>query len=163
MESPQSPVRFIVRDANAGDRDVIVDYNLRLADETEAKSLVLEVVRRGVEVALGDPERLRYWVVEEVETGRVVGQSAITREWSDWRAGWIWWFQSVYVAADRRGQGVFRQLHGHIREAARNQPDVIGLRLYVESENHRAQASYKALGFEPPGYEVYEEIWRERF
>ena len=163
MGSSQGPAGFLVRDADAGDRDVIVDYNFRLADETESKTLDLAVVRRGVDVALRDPERLRYWVVEEVGTGRVIGQSAVTREWSDWRAGWIWWFQSVYVAADRRGQGVFRQLHAHIREAARNQPDVIGLRLYVESENHRAQASYKALGFDPPGYEVYEEIWRERF
>ena len=28
----------------------------------------------------------------------LAGQAAITREWSDWRNGWIWWFQSVYVA-----------------------------------------------------------------
>ena len=102
-----------------------------------------------------------FWVAER--DGLVVGQSAITREWSDWRDGWIWWFQSVYVSREARGRGVFRRLYGHIRESARAEADVIGLRLYVEQENLRAQATYRAMGMEPGGYHVYEELWRERF
>ena len=111
--------------------------------------------------ALAEPDRLRFWVAER--GGRVIGQTAITREWSDWRDGWVWWLQSVYVIAEARGQGVFRRLYGHIRDAARAQPDVIGLRLYVEQENLRAQATYRSLGMEPGGYLVYEAMWRERF
>ena len=77
------------------------------------------VLARGVAAALADPDRLRYWVAEDRERAAVVGQAAITREWSDWRNGWIWWFQSVYVHPDHRGRGVFRALHAHIRDAAR--------------------------------------------
>ena len=32
-------------------------------------------------------------------TAPLVGQAAVTREWSDWRDGWVWWLQSVYVVA----------------------------------------------------------------
>jgi GNAT superfamily N-acetyltransferase len=87
----------------------------------------------------------------------------VTREWSDWRCGWIWWFQSVYVAEAFRGRGVFRALFQHVRDSALAETDVIGLRLYVEHENSRALATYAALGMEPGGYHVYEQLWRERF
>jgi len=82
---------------------------------------------------LADPERLRYWVAELGGSGSVVGQAAISREWSDWRDGWIWWLQSVYVAQPYRGCGVFRAIYQHIEQEARGNPEVIGLRLYVKT------------------------------
>jgi GNAT superfamily N-acetyltransferase len=154
------PDPLVIRDARPDDREVIVEFNARLADETEGKSLDLDILTRGVIAALGDPDRLRYWVAEPVdEPGRVVGQAAVTREWSDWRAGWIWWFQSVYVHQEYRGRGVFRALHARIRELARATPDVIGLRLYVEVSNDPAQRVYQSLGMKPGGYDVYEDLW----
>ena len=56
------------------------------------------ILESGVACALADPDRLRYWVAELDGETQPVGQAAVTREWSDWRQGWIWWFQSVYVA-----------------------------------------------------------------
>ena len=77
---------LIVRDARPDDREVLVDFNIRLARETEGKALDLDVLTRGVIAALDDPGRLRYWVAEpREEPGRVIGQAAVTREWSDWR------------------------------------------------------------------------------
>jgi ribosomal protein S18 acetylase RimI-like enzyme len=149
---------LVIRDARPHDLDVIIDYNARLALETENKELDPDVLRRGVSIALGDPDRLRYWVAED-ETGQVVGQAAITREWSDWRSGWIWWFQSVYVHPDFRGQGAFRTLYAQVRAIARASPEVIGLRLYVEVHNERAQGVYRSLGMKPGGYDVYEDLW----
>ncbi len=146
-----------IRDALPGDFDAIVAFNLALAAETEGKALDPAVVRRGVAAALADPDRLRYWVAEE--NGRISGQAAITREWTDWRNGWIWWFQSVYVRPDSRRRGVFRALHAHIRAQALNGRDVLGLRLYVEQENARAHATYRGLGMTPGGYLVFEELW----
>ena len=35
--------------------------------------------------------------------GMPVGALLLTREWSDWRNGWFWWIQSVYVAPEGRG------------------------------------------------------------
>lgn len=147
----------VIRDAVPGDRDTIVAFNTALAWETEDKRLTPEVIARGVERALADPSRLRYWIAEL--DGVPIGQAAVTREWSDWRDGWVWWFQSVYVHSDHRGVGTFRALHARIREEARSDPDVIGLRLYVEEENHAAQRTYRALGMVPGGYHVYEELW----
>jgi GNAT superfamily N-acetyltransferase len=154
---------FRVRDARPGDVVSIVRFNCQLAEETESKRLDPETVALGVTAALDDPDRLRYWVAETVATGEIVGQVAVTREWTDWRNGWLWWFQSVYVHADWRGRGVFRALHGHIRDAARQAGDVVGLRLYVEQANDRARSTYLALGMSHGGYEVYEELWPERF
>jgi GNAT superfamily N-acetyltransferase len=154
------PEPLVVRDARPDDRDVIVEFNARLAEETEGKTLDLAILTRGVIAALGEPDRLRYWVAEsEAESGRVIGQAAITREWSDWRAGWIWWFQSVYVHQDYRGRGAFRALYAQIRALARQSPDVIGLRLYVEVSNEPAQRVYQSLGMKPGGYDVYEDLW----
>jgi GNAT superfamily N-acetyltransferase len=160
--SPPSPYPFRIRDAVPGDHAVIVEFNRRLAEETEDKRLDPEVVGQGVARALADPHRLRYWVVEHVGDRRVVAQTAISREWSDWRNGWLWWLQSVYVAAEHRGQGLFKSLYRHIRDQALADPDVIGVRLYVEDGNHRAQQAYQALGFRPGGYSVLEELWLDR-
>jgi GNAT superfamily N-acetyltransferase len=154
-------VRLLVRDAVPADRPMIAEFNRRLAVETEGKVLDPAVLDRGVARALADPDRLRYWVAETrcFEDVRLVGQTAITREWSDWRDGWVWWLQSVYIDADFRGQGIFRTLYQHIRDAARTEPDVIGIRLYVENGNLRAQKTYEALGMKPGGYSVLEELW----
>jgi GNAT superfamily N-acetyltransferase len=152
---------IVVRSAQPSDQAAIVEYNLRLASETEGKTLDPAVLERGVAQAIADPDRLRYWVAEihEAPRSRIVGQAAITREWSDWRAGWLWWFQSVYVHPDYRGRGVFRSLHGAIRSEAIAAPDVIGLRLYVEQDNETAQRTYRSLGLRPGGYHVFEELW----
>ncbi len=149
-----------IREATVADIDAIVDFNLRLAHESEGKALPRAVLVRGVDEALKDRDRLAYWVAESgLGSTLVIGQAAITREWSDWRAGWIWWFQSVYVHPDYRGQGVFRALYSRIRTLAREADEVIGLRLYVEESNEQAQRVYRSLGMEPGGYEVYEELW----
>ncbi|WP_422929538.1 GNAT family N-acetyltransferase [Singulisphaera sp. PoT] len=160
--SPPPTGPLLIRDARPGDCETIVSFNSRLAEETEGKRLDIDILTRGVTVALNEPNRLRYWVAEIGEGGPVVGQAAISLEWSDWRNGWLWWFQSVYVHADYRSQGVFRALYRHIREIALASDDVIGLRLYVEVENQRAQSTYAALGMRPGGYHVYEELWLER-
>src|SRR5262249_43149944 len=135
----------VIREARRGDRAVIVEFNRCLALETEGKVLELSILDSGVAAALADPDRLRYWVAQIDDPPEVVGQAAITREWSDWRKGWIWWLQSVYVAQPYRGRGVFRMLFRQIRAQARATPNVIGLRLYVEDSNHGAHHTYRKL------------------
>jgi GNAT superfamily N-acetyltransferase len=163
--SPAAPLPITVRTAHPGDRATIVAFNARLAAESEGKALDPAVLARGVEQALADPDRLHYWVAEvrDGEGARarvsIVGQAAVNREWSDWRNGWIWWLQSVYVHPDYRRRGVFRALHQQIKHAARAAGDVTGIRLYVENANTPAQRTYAAVGFAPGGYQVYEEFW----
>jgi ribosomal protein S18 acetylase RimI-like enzyme len=83
-----------------------------------------------------------------------------TREWSDWRNGEIWWLQSVYVAPEYRHCGVFRMLFAHLQQLARDSADVVGMRLYVEMHNLRAQTAYRQLGFHDGGYAVMEQFFR---
>jgi len=150
-----------VRPATADDAQIVAEFNRLLAFESENKVLDPAVLARGVAAVLADRHKGRYFVAEV--GGEVVGQLCITFEFSDWRDGWIWWIQSVYVRADHRRRGVFRALHRHIRAQARAAIDVIGLRLYVEAANDHAQRTYQALGFTPGGYHVYEDLWPERF
>jgi GNAT superfamily N-acetyltransferase len=145
-----------IRLAQPSDQATIVEFNRRLALETECKVLDPVILNLGVSRALAEPDRLRYWVAEIDEPPGVVGQAAITREWSDWRNCWNWWLQSVYVAKPYRGQGIFRALYQYISDQARSDEDVSGLRLYVENSNQGAQNTYQALGMKPAGYSVYE-------
>jgi ribosomal protein S18 acetylase RimI-like enzyme len=144
----------LIRRGTPADVPVIVEFNIRLADETEDKRLDPEVVTRGVRATFADPHKGPYFVAEEA--GQVLGQLQITYEWSDWRAGWMWWIQGVYVRADARRRGVFRALYDHVYEAARADPEVIALRLYVERDNRRAQETYTRLGMTQTGYLLFE-------
>ena len=137
---------------------MMAGFNLAMARETEARELDAAIVLAGVQNALENPER-GFYLVAAAENEAPIAALLVTFEWSDWRNGWIWWFQSVYVAADSRGLGIFRALHARIRVEAHAEPDVIGLRLYVEHDNEPAQRTYQALGMVPGGYLVYEEIW----
>lgn len=146
-----------IRDAQASDAELIADFNVRLAWESEGKRLDPEVIMRGVRFALEKPEMCRYFLAEI--DGQAVGQTMITYELTDWRAGVLWWIQSVYVVEPFRRRGVFRALFEHIHELARNTPDVRGLRLYVEEHNAKALATYRGVGMTATGHLLYELDW----
>jgi GNAT superfamily N-acetyltransferase len=143
-----------VRRATPADAPVIARYNAFLASESEGKTLDPAILAAGVAAGLVDPNKALYFLAEE--GGESLGQLMLTREWSDWRNGWIWWIQSVYVRDDARRRGVFRTLFEHVHQAARADPEVIGLRLYVERENTGAQQTYGRMGMKRTGYLVYE-------
>src|SRR5262249_3424097 len=143
-----------IRRAVAADIPPLVEFTRRLALETEHKTLDLAVLTDGVVAGLGDEEKAKYFVAEDA--GRVVGQLMLTLEWSDWRNGWVWWIQSVYVHPDARRHGVFRALYQHVYEAARADPQVVAIRLYMERDNHVAQQTYLSLGMALSNYVVLE-------
>ncbi len=143
-----------IRRAAAADAPLIVEFNRCLALETEGKSLDLAVLSAGVAAGLADEEKARYFVAEDVDG--VVGQLMLTLEWSDWRNGWVWWIQSVYVHPDVRRRGVFRALYQHVHQEASADPQVVGIRLYMERDNHVAQQTYLSLGMDLTGYVVLE-------
>ena len=150
----------VVRAATVDDLETIADFNARLAEETEDVSLDRETVVQGVRALLSDRTRGSYYVA--CAEGRIIGQIMHTREWSDWRNGDIWWIQSVYVHPDHRRVGVFSSLYGHLKTLAESDPDVVGLRLYVERENQAAQATYAGLGMTPAPYLVMQHLFDGR-
>ncbi len=143
-----------IRQAVLSDTQVIADFNLRLAEETENLRLDPKRVREGVAALLRDPAKGLYFVYEE--NGVVAGQVMITYEWSDWRNGNIWWLQSVYVRQEFRGRGVFRALFHHLKDLARTEGGVCCLRLYMHADKSRARQSYERLGMNHTKYEVFE-------
>ena len=143
-----------VRQAEARDIPFLVNGNVAMALEAEHKHLDRPTVERGVRAVFESPGHGRYFVAEV--DGKVVGQAMYTCEWSDWRCGDFWWFQSVYVAPEARRAGVFRALYRHIENLAKSDPGVCGLRLYVERDNERAQETYLRCGMQDAGYVVME-------
>jgi ribosomal protein S18 acetylase RimI-like enzyme len=148
---PAAPVE--VRTARPEDAATIADFNVRLALESEGLALDPPTARAGVEALLGDPSKGVYLVAEA--GGRLVGQLMLTVEWSDWRNGPIYWLQSVYVAADARGSGVFRALWERALATARA-AGARAVRLYVDEHNRAAQEVYLRIGMKDSGYRVFE-------
>ena len=149
--------RIHIRRATTEDMEIIVGFNQAMAVESEQKTLDPAAVSGGVRQALGDSSRCLYFVAEV--DGAIAGQTMVTTEWSDWRNGFFWWIQSVYVAPVFRRRGVFRALHQHVRDLARARPDVCGLRLYVHHDNERAILTYDGLGMKMTEYGLCEEDW----
>ena len=143
-----------VRAAVQTDAPAIAEFNRRLARETENLMLDSAVLAAGVDAVLADQNRGLYFVAEE--NGVVIGQLMVTYEWSDWRNGWIWWLQSVYVRSDARGKGAFRALFELARQRARQAGDVAAIRLYVEKDNRSAQETYQRLGFQEMHFHLYQ-------
>jgi len=143
-----------VRRATPEDAPTLAEFNRRMALETEGKALDPATVLAGVVAVFADREKGFYLVA--ANASGIVGQSMVTREWSDWRNGWFWWIQSVYVREDYRAQGVFRSIFAALEAEALTVGNVVGLRLYVERDNDRAKAVYRRLGMDLPGYDVCE-------
>ncbi len=143
-----------IRQAVSDDVETIAEFNIALCRETEGRELDPLTVLEGVRRFVSEPARGRYFVA--LINGEVVGQTAHTFEWSDWRNGEIWWIQSVYVHPLHRGRGVFRALFARIKELGEENTDCCGIRLYMERENEGARSSYQRLGFSETGYEVLE-------
>ena len=152
-----------IRDAHANDRDLLAQWASAMAWETEHKRLDPATIEAGIEAAIADPTKARYFIAmsEVGVAGRetiasAAGTLMLTREWSDWRNGDWWWIQSVYVPEVHRRTGVFAALYRHVERLARDTPGVVGLRLYVEHDNANAQKTYEALGMRDAGYRIYE-------
>jgi GNAT superfamily N-acetyltransferase len=142
-----------IRKAVSGDAPHIIDFQQKMAWETENLHLPLEIVTKGV-YAVFEKETLgQYWVAEQ--NGKVVASLLLTYEWSDWRNAPVWWFQSVYVVPENRRNGIFRSMYLYIREEAEKQ-NIAGLRLYVETNNIRACKTYESLGMNSEHYRMYE-------
>jgi ribosomal protein S18 acetylase RimI-like enzyme len=148
----------MIRKARIEDLQVLVEGNRAMAHETEGVRLDPDVLRDGVRAVLEDSRLGTYWVYEE--TRPIVAQLLITTEWSDWRNRFVWWVQSVYVHPDHRRRGLYRKLYAAVRDAAR-EAGAGGLRLYVDTSNTRAQATYAALGMNGDHYRVFEEMFAE--
>ncbi len=145
---------LIYREAVPADAPAIVAFQLAMARETEEVTLDLATCTAGVDAVFADTRRGHYFVAEL--DGAVVASLLITHEWSDWRNGDVWWIQSVYVTPKARGKGVYAGLYEHVKQLVQADPNVRGLRLYVDKRNTRAQTVSARLGMDGEHYQVFE-------
>ena len=153
------PNQLIIRAANLDDVESIITFSAAMALETENRQLDVARLREGTLSLLNTPS-YGFFMVAEIHDGkqrRLIGQLMITYEWSDWRNGVFWWIQSVYVDPAWRRRGVFRRIHEAVVSQAKADVKVCGLRLYVEQDNHTAEAVYQRVGLKRSVYKVYEE------
>ncbi|WP_223250911.1 GNAT family N-acetyltransferase [Rhodanobacter denitrificans] len=147
-----------IRAATLTDLPALAAWNAAMAWETEHRRLDPATLERGVRGVFEQPRRGFYLVAEH--DGAAVGCLLVTFEWSDWRCGDFWWIQSVYVLPASRRAGAFRALYAEVARRAAA-AGAVGLRLYVETENQRAQATYEGLGMQRCHYFMYEALLAE--
>lgn len=145
---------ILVREATEKDIPSIIDFQLKMALETENLTLDIATLTQGVKRLFKDSTKGRYYVAEENEA--VIGCLMTTYEWSDWRCGTVIWIQSVYINGPDRGKGVYKKLYEHIQQMVETDPDLRGIRLYVDRTNLAAKEVYSRLGMNGDHYQAYE-------
>ena len=142
-----------IRKALPDDAPAITDFQHKMAWETEELKLIPEKISNGVKAVFKNPVKGQYWVAENDK--EVIASLLITYEWSDWRNTDVWWLQSVYVLPEFRRKGIFRMIYSKIKNEA-DKLGIAGLRLYVETNNTRAQKTYESLGMQSEHYRMFE-------
>lgn len=145
---------MLIREATIKDIPHLLDFQLKMALETENITLEISSLTLGVNRLFKDPTKGRYYVAEEGD--EVLGCLMTTYEWSDWRNGTVLWIQSVYVARDHRGKGVYKKMYEHIKQLVLEDPDLRGIRLYVDKRNDSAKEVYTNLQMNGEHYQVFE-------
>jgi GNAT superfamily N-acetyltransferase len=147
-------MKALIRPGLLFDIDVIADFQLRMAKETENLELDPPTVNLGVCAVFDDPSKGKYWVAEL--DGKVIGCLLTVPEWSDWRNGTVLWIHSVYVIPEYREHGIFKQLYSHLKQMVLESSELRGLRLYVDKSNLKAQKIYQALEMSSEHYHLFE-------
>ncbi|AYB30509.1 GNAT family N-acetyltransferase [Chryseolinea soli] len=145
-----------IQKATLQDIDTLIDFQQKLASESEGVTLNGDVLRKGLQALFADRNKGFYFVAKE--NAEVIGCHMITFEWSDWRNGMVWWIQSVYVKETHRKKGVFKLMFDNLLNILSTDPGIIGLRLYVDKSNARAMKVYEAMGMDGSHYTVYERM-----
>ena len=143
-----------VREANPLDENIIANFQVRMAKETEQIDLDRDIVNKGVIAVLNSPEKGIYFVAES--ENKIIASMLITFEWSDWRNGNVYWIHSIYVLPEFRKKGVFKTMYLHLKNIAQKDENIRGLRLYVDKTNINAQKVYETMGMDGDHYMLYE-------
>ena len=145
---------FQIRQAIEEDHQVIVDFQIWMAKESEGLDLDRDLLTDGVIAVFRDSQKGNYLVVED--DGKVIASLLITNEWSDWRNQYIYWLQSVYVLPTYRGKKVFSMMYDHVKSLVEKDDNVAGIRLYVDNSNEHALNVYNAVGMDGGHYKTFE-------
>ena len=145
---------FSIRRANSDDLQLLVEFQMNMAVESEGIHLNENTIRLGVTAVLQNKVAAEYWLVASHDGP--VGMMMVVPEWSDWRNGTVLWMHSVYVVPEWRKCGAFASMFDHLKSQVNQNVELVGLRLYVDKRNYPAQEVYKRLGMSSDHYDLYE-------
>ena len=143
-----------IKPAQIEHTELIVNFQQKMALETENLELNTEVLQKGVQAVFEHPEKGNYYVA--VENNKIIASLLTTYEWSDWRNGCVLWIQSVYVTPENRQKGVYKQMYEYLKQMVHNSDKYMGIRLYVDLTNKNAQKVYTKLGMNGDHYKLFE-------
>lgn len=103
---------FTIRRAERNDIPYLIEFQQKLGFETEGLILDISKLQKGMMAMFDDPAKGFYNVA--VFESEIIACHMITYEWSDWRNGWVYWLQSVYVKDDFRKHGVFKKMYDQL-------------------------------------------------
>lgn len=143
-----------IRKGKQSDNKTIVNFQVRMAKETEQIDLDPEIVSKGVNAIFNSPEKGIYFVAESGD--KIIASLLITFEWSDWRNGNVYWIHSVYVLPEFRKKGVFKTMYLYLKNIVLKDKNIVGLRLYVDKTNANARKVYETMGMDDGHYMLFE-------
>ena len=143
---------YSIRRARGSDLDTLIAFAVQEARETEGCDPDPVGVRVGVKSGLEGSVPCRYWVAQS-EEDLPVGSISVVTEWSNFRGGYYWWVQSLFVVPEHRGTRLVDLLLNAVADSARL-AGALDLRLYVLQSNQRAVAAYNRCGFEVLPYSI---------
>ena len=146
---------IIYRLATKEDIEVLAQNTNTIAWETEQIECDLEFIKSNLDIGLDYPENIFYFVAERKSDNQVIASLGNTMEYNIIDGGSYAWFQSVCVQKEHRGKKIFRNLFEAAKKLAL-ETNCLGMKLYVEKENHRARAIYKKYGFYFPDCSIYQ-------
>ena len=147
-----------IRKAIRSDISVIVDFQVKMALETEQVQLDVSLLQKGVEAVFDDPSKGFYIVTEDDQ--RVIASMLLTPEWSDWRNSFFLWIQSLFVMSEYRKMGVFRKMYDFTQKMVNGSDDYAGIKLYVDKRNIKANDTYRNVGMLDNHYDLFE--WNKK-
>ena len=103
-----------------------------------------ELGKKGLEFIMNNPDQ-GFYIVAELKN-EVVGGLRISFERSVSRNGFFWWIQNVCVDKKFRGNRIFQSMFNKVIELAKNQDDVVAVKLHVHTNNNSAIKAYERSG-----------------
>lgn len=145
---------YEVRLARLDEVELLSEFQVAMALESEGMELDRSTVKRGIQNFLLRPDDGTYYVITHANAP--VGCAMVQHEWSDWRARRVLWLHSVFVVPEFRQRGVFRTLYAFLQQRVQDDPELAGIRLYVDKKNSRAEVTYRRLGMTDEHYKLFE-------
>ena len=111
------------RRAIPSDIEKIAELLIPFCEEYHQKVVTQETAIKGIRHLFENPHLGRYYICEE--EGRVIGYLMVFFEWSDWRAGNMYYIEAVYTIPDFRNRGVSKSLYKNMYDDAITENSVL--------------------------------------